>query len=162
MTWGLDGPPIDLPDVTDGIPCCMGYAVSGPAACTCWEPIYAPDAQALPDRAAPTETMPARCSDCAYRRDSPERRSDPTAMADADDLDRLPAAGIPFWCHDGLPRILAYAHPSGAVIALGATWVSHYAPPVVDGRPYRADGRPAALCAGWAAARARHLKAATR
>ncbi len=122
--------------------------------CTCWEPVLDVDAVAPPETTAPFVVRPGgRCSGCAYRRDSPERTGNPHAAAEAELLEGLAAAGRPFWCHEGLPLAVAYTHPSGARIE-GAGL--DYQPVIVAGRPYRADGSPAVVCAGWAAAARRH------
>lgn len=140
------------PDHPSVIGCCMGAAVYGPSRCTCWEPVYDVD-QA--DPRPPTcddelQTRTTRCSDCAYLRSSKER-ADPLT---AEELLELPLRGERFWCHDGMRRPVAYRHPAlGDVPASGDDWQ----PPTVAGVPFRTDGSPGLLCAGWAARR----KAAT-
>lgn len=135
------------PEAGDGT-CCFGAAVYGPGYCTCWEPVYDLD-QAEPDTTATPGVMPRRCSDCAYLRKSPERADEYTAEW----LDRIAATGERFWCHDGLRRPTSWRHPSGVTIPGDP---ADYQPPIIDGVPYRADGRPGDLCAGWMA---RALKA---
>lgn len=144
-------PTVDFPDVTDGVPCCMAYAVGGPGKCTCWRPIHEPTTQAPPAPTGGVEFMPRGCGDCAYRADSPERTGEPGVHGDADTLADLVDAGQPFWCHDGMRQVVAYHHPSGHVlpIARDRAWD----PEVHAATPYRADGRPGAVCAGWAARR---------
>jgi hypothetical protein len=143
------------PDVgNDEIPCCEGSAALDHKFCTCWEPVFDVD-QADPDTSQIHSIMPRPCHDCAYRRNSPERSGDDRAAAGQDDLDRLIATRTPFWCHDGMRRPIAWRHPSGIQIT-GCDL--DYRPPIVDGVPYRADGRPGDLCAGWAA---RALKVST-
>lgn len=82
-----------------------------------------------------------RCHDCAYRKDSPERQ--------AMDGDRMPYnPNGTFVCHDRLPKAVYYVHPSGAVMEpIGDSYQ-----PIMNGnRAWLADGRPATVCAGWAA-----------
>lgn len=142
----------DWPDVgNDDIPCCMGSTLHGPVGCTCWQPVY-DVAPRPPRRDEPTPTRPSLCHDCAYRPRSPERRGDLDVAADAAELERLAVTGTPFYCHDGMRRVVAWQHPSGARIDASAL---EYAPTVDGGRPYQADGTPALLCAGWAAMRRR-------
>lgn len=130
------------------VPCCEGSANLGWEACTCWEPVYAPES-AAPDPSSCATVMPRMCGDCAFRRNSPERRSDPHSAADWDDLQRLVATETPFWCHDGMPRLAGWRHPSGVFIPAPGD-VGSYRPRIVDGIPYRADGRAGSKCAGWA------------
>lgn len=138
---------IDFPDVGDGA-CCYGATMDR---CTCWEPIHEPADQCEPDTDPPRVVRPSPCADCAYRPDSPERTGDDRYRGSTPgDLDRLARGDVPFHCHDGMRRVVAYEHPSGAVHVVDT---DHYDPPMVDGVPYRADGSPAFVCAGW---RARH------
>lgn len=90
------------------------------------------------------------CADCAYRPGSPEKSGDPTVTGSADALEDFAATGARFWCHQGMRRTIALRHLSGAEAPRGA---AAYDPPIVDGIPYRADGSPGQLCAGWAARR---------
>jgi hypothetical protein len=80
------------------------------------------------------------CSDCAYRPDSPER-------AQGDDLERLVESGDVFWCHQGIRCVIEYRHPDGRVHI--PEFRRDYRPPLQDARPYKADGTPADICAGW-------------
>lgn len=141
----------DFPDVGNAeVPCCHGSAMDGPAGCTCWRPAYDLD-QADTVTAAPgLRSTP--CGDCAYRAGSPERQGAGHVAGDADALARLVVENRPFFCHQGVRRPTHYVHPSGATYTpehLDAA----YDPPIRGGVPYRADGTPADLCAGWAAAR---------
>lgn len=120
--------------------CCMSAAEDGPAACTCWEPVFDAE-QAEPRTDLEPGTRPAMCGDCAYRPDSPERLADPYAL--------LYLAN--FWCHRGIRRPTSWRHPDGRVRPGDP---SDYQPPIVGGVPYRADGRPAERCGGWAALQA--------
>ncbi|WP_367139255.1 hypothetical protein [Saccharothrix sp. HUAS TT1] len=152
---GIGAGAIELPDT--GQTCCWGVVNDGPAGCTCWDPVHdldqqPPDPQAVALLAAglPPATRDGMCGDCAYRPDSPEKNSDPTYRGDPEFLERIAHDGDRFWCHDGMRRTVRLRHPSGMEIDAhpGA-----YDPPIVDGVPYRADGQPARLCAGWAARR---------
>jgi hypothetical protein len=153
-----------LPDATDGIPCCEGYAYNGPGACTCWTERYDldqtdPDPTAVRLLAAGIEptAQRTRCGDCAYRPGSPEMRGDPTHVGDATTLDELAALGDRFWCHQGMRRTTALVHPSGVEIPGHS---AAYRPPIIAGIPYQADGQPGLLCAGWVA-RSRKWEALT-
>jgi hypothetical protein len=117
--------------------CCFAAANDGPAACSCWEPIYDLE-QAEPRIDVTPQTRSQMCGDCAYRIDSPERREDPYALVDLEN----------FWCHRGIRRPVRWRHPDGRERP-GSP--SDYQPPIVAGVPYRADGQPAARCGGWAA-----------
>lgn len=139
-------PPLDdLPDAGEGM-CCMGAAVWGPHRCTCWEPEYDMDQQELvPGHQGLRTEM---CEDCAYRPHSPERQGDPKHAGDEEQLMDLVYSGQPFTCHQGIRRPLIWCHPSGATYPGHA---ANYDPPMSDGVPYKADGTPADICAGWAA-----------
>ncbi len=144
----------DWPDAGEGI-CCVGAAMRGPQGCTCWVPVYdLEQAEPIPARPVP---RPAPCADCAYRPDSPEQRGESHVNGDADELERILRGDIPFHCHDGIRRPLRHEHRSdegpwtGAVVEGSA---ADYCPPIIDGVPYRADGSPAFVCAGWAARKA--------
>lgn len=134
----------DLPDT--GGTCCAGAAVYDPSRCTCWRPVYDLE-QAKPQPAAP-QVRERMCGDCAYRPSSPERRGEDGYVGDGDLLEDLAAEGKPFWCHDGIRRPVRLVHPSGMEIP---GHPAAYDPPKIGGMPFRADGRPALLCAGWAA-----------
>jgi len=123
--------------------CCLAAAEDGPAACTCWTPIF--DArQRKPRTRIEPETRPKACEDCAYRQGSPERGR-------GEELEGL----ANFWCHQGLRRPAAWRHPDGRVRPVPEYPTSpDYQPPIVDGVPYRTDGRPADRCGGWAAVQA--------
>lgn len=141
---GVKALPPGLPDAGKG-GCCYG-ATLGPDRCTCWEPVYDVDQQ--PIRAGmPMPPVPVRmCGDCAYRPGSPERRGDESYTGNADFLDELVATATPFYCHAGIRRATAWRHPADVEIPghPGA-----YDPPIKDAVPYKADGTPANLCAGW-------------
>lgn len=122
--------------------CCYGAANGGISACTCWQPVYDVE-QAPPNLDGVVLIRDRACGDCAYRKDSPER-----AEAYSEEmLLELPATGQPFWCHDGMRRPVAWEHPTlGRVDGDPDDWQ----PKIVRGVPFRADGQPALLCAGWA------------
>lgn len=150
---GGDVAPVEVPEA--GVPgvdpgCCMGSAMDGPRGCSCWTPVYDAD-QVEPLVGLPRPTRPRMCGDCAYRPGSPERSGDESYTADAEQLEHLAATGTPFGCHDGMRRVIGWRHPSGAYVA--ATSTDYYQPPIRGGVPYRADGTPGELCAGWDARR---------
>lgn len=121
---------VDDPTVPEELGwCCEGAAMRDLSACTCWQPMWNLEQQ-LPALPVVREQLMPRdrgCSDCAFRKDSPERP-------------------------------LAWRHPHGITIdGDPADWQ----PPIVNAIPFRADGSPALLCAGWAA-RAARAKAACR
>lgn len=127
--------------------CCMSVAAHGDIEyCTCWEPEHDLEQAAELDEFAPLETRAKCCQDCAYRNGSPERSGE-----DEDWLLELPGRRATFFCHEGIRRVLRYHHPSGLVLPAGA---GDYDPPRGEGRVYRADGRPALICAGFDAHRA--------
>ncbi|HEY0641266.1 MAG TPA: hypothetical protein VGD67_26860 [Pseudonocardiaceae bacterium] len=149
-----------LPDAGDGY-CCLGAVMRGPDGCTCWTDVHDRD-QAEPDPTAvqllaagvTPSVRPQMCGDCAYRPGSPERTGDDRFRGDAELLEDLAADGTRFWCHDGMRRRLGRTftvagHPAMSV----PSGPGDYAPPIVDAVPYRADGQPGLLCAGWDARR---------
>lgn len=140
---------VDLPEVGHG-GCCYGAAVYGPERCTCWEPVY--DLEQRAPRPAAPAVRPTACADCAYRPDSPERSGARGYAGDVDTLDELVEAGQPFYCHQGIRRPVRLRHPEGVEVD---GHPADYDPPLVGGVPYRADGTPAEVCAGWAARAAR-------
>jgi hypothetical protein len=148
----------ELPDTGGG--CCDGEAFIGPQGCTCWVEVYDLN-QADPDPAAvrllatgvQPSAQPTRCGDCAYRPGSPERTGAAGYLGDADFLDELAARGDQFWCHQGMRRVVELRHPSGVTVP---GHPAAYRPPIIAGIPYRADGQPGLLCAGWVARRRRH------
>jgi hypothetical protein len=122
----------------DAIPCCWASA-HDLGQCTCWLTVVAPHPTQRVQE-GPNAIRSGRCGDCAYRRDSPERRE-----LDGDELPYVDTQR--FYCHDGTPKTIAYVHPSGAVQVPGR---DSYEPILRDGRAWMADGRPALICAGWA------------
>lgn len=125
--------------------CCWGEVERGGSACTCWTPVYDVAQQVPTAVTGPYEAAAERCADCAFRPGSPELSED--YMAET--LLGLAARGERFWCHQGMRRPLTWQHPDGRTIAGDpADWQ----PPIdrTTGVPFRADGRPGLLCAGWA------------
>lgn len=138
-------------------PCCAGFGFRGPEFCTCWAAVYEP-VPVAPALATQPTTMERMCGDCAFRRDSPERRGDQHAASNWEGLQRLVETESPFWCHDGLPRLKGWSHPPSGIWIPQPGTVDDYRPTIVDDVPYRADGHAGSRCAGWAAAvdRQRH------
>lgn len=135
----------DFPDL--GLFCCYGVTLDGPSGCTCWTAVYSAD-QTTPAVGVPV-TRRLMCEDCAYRPSSPEKRGDPMYRGDAVELEMAAETGT-FFCHQGLRRIVKWVHSSGAEYPAPP---GGYDPPIVDNVPYRTDGMPEELCAGWDARR---------
>lgn len=130
--------PDDMPE--DGVPCCMGLAVGN--ACTCWETVY-DQPQAKPKPKLPVVVRPeGLCADCACRPGAPEREDGEHPV------EELALRNKPFYCHDGMRRAIAEVHPDGRRREVGP---GNYDPPVLVGGsvPFKADGSPAFICAGW-------------
>jgi hypothetical protein len=143
-------PDEDDPTVPDELRWCCYGATSRLDSCTCWEPIWNREQQPpqLPVQLTDLQPRDWLCGDCAFRKDSPERSSE----YEEETLLGLAERGQPFWCHDGMRRPLEWRHPHGLTIAGDpADWQ----PPIVHAIPFRADGTPGLLCAGWAARAAR-------
>lgn len=138
---------------TQAEPCCEGTALtSDPRDCQCWEPEYDVDQQRPRPLAggASHDVAVEKCDDCAFRPESPERRDEWIS----EELYASVPKGRTFWCHQGMRRPAQWRHPDGRVIdGVDADWQ----PPILDGVPYRADGSPGLICAGWSALRAAHL-----
>lgn len=135
MLCGNGAPTPPPPD--PNVPCCYASAID-PDDCTCWTPVHDREQ----DDPAGYTTLEARttpCRDCAYRPDTPETDDD------------LPGATTPFWCHQGMRKVVAYRHPAVDLPHAPPVEGDHYDPPITGGIPYRADGRKAQLCAGWLA-----------
>lgn len=160
MTYLCGGnalPDLNWPDAGQGMCCARAWDTDGHG-CTCWEPIYDTPTRATPDPTTPPATRPTMCPDCAYRPNSPERRGEEHVSGDTYELDQAVTTGRVFSCHQGIPRVTAYRHPTGAVFTPPADiTAAAYEPRIRDGIPYKADGTPADVCAGWAARRAKHL-----
>lgn len=149
--------PIAQASVRTNGPCCSGAAEHGPLGCTCWVPVFDQDQSTELELDVFPNVMPLGCRDCAYRADSPERQGAPEVSGDQEFLERIVVDGEPFWCHDGMRQIVAFTHPTGARIELPRDVA--YDPPIANGTPYRTDGRPGSLCAGWSARRLKHVLA---
>lgn len=148
--------PDGIPDASsDENPCCAGRALEGPRGCECWTEVFdltqSPIAEGVPVPPVPLRPCEPGPGDdgCAYRGTSPERTGSGGHSGDADELDRLAAAAAdPFFCHSGIRRVVALVHePTGVRWELPD--FSDYRPPIAGRVPYRADGRPAMICAGW-------------
>lgn len=144
MLWAKANPGVDGPG------CCWGDINGGPDSCTCWVPVFEVDQAepVMPASPADFEVQARVCGDCAYRKDSPERADAYTEET----LLALPAEGAAFYCHEGMRRPTRWEHPDGRTVP-GSP--DDWQPPIVRGVPFRADGRPGLLCAGWAARAAR-------
>lgn len=147
----IDSGPDDRDDfAADEMPCCMASAMRGPRACTCWEPVY-DLRQTDPDNSreysrADLHVRAECCFDCAYRNGSPERAEG----YDEELRDVAGTAGDVFACHQGMRRVVSWRHPDGRELPAGD---GDYAPPMIGGVAFKADGTSADLCAGWAAHR---------
>ncbi len=129
--------------------CCYGAAINGPHDCTCWEPVH--DTEQHPPLRGKPATRAKMCNDCAFRPDSPERQGDERYGGDTVDLDGMVWSGEPFYCHQGMRRIVIWRHPVGTKVDAGPD--HYYDPPDDTLWPHKADGTPADICAGWAARR---------
>jgi hypothetical protein len=126
--------------------CCIGVACGELSDCTCWVPEF-DDEQVEPR--PPTcpedlEVAPRMCGDCAFRNGSPERET----KFEEEALFALADNGQPFWCHQGMRKPARWRHPGGPVVDGDK---DDWTPPKISGVPYRADGAPGLLCAGWMA-----------
>jgi hypothetical protein len=130
----------------DGTGCCWGDVLDGPEGCNCWKPVFNAE-QADPVLPAAVEDIGVQkrmCGDCAFRKGSPERSDEWKQEA----LLSLAEEATPFYCHEDMRRPIRWEHPDGRVVE-GST--DDWQPPIVNGLPFRLDGRPGLLCAGWAA-----------
>jgi hypothetical protein len=147
----LGGTCPELPDAGEGA-CCYG-AINGPQACTCWRPVH--DTEQAPLACGDLGLRDRMCQDCAYRPRSPERCGEPGYQGTGGELDEFILTGELFICHQGMRRVAKWVHPSGAEVPAHP---GDYQPPFdAMGRPYKADGTPGDLCAGWAARRLKYL-----
>lgn len=141
--------------------CCPGRIADGPAGCTCWEPVYDRDqvevdpatALAVATGDVQPDERHRMCGDCAYRPASPEKSGQTTHVGGAVQLERLAAAGERFYCHDGFRSPVAWRHPAGMRIPADPDRDGDFQPLIVLGVPFRANGSPGLLCAGWAGRR---------
>ena len=154
----------DFPDVNPG--CCIGSAEYGPPGCTCWKRVHDQEQVAVGGR---TDGLPAprpkMCEDCAFRPNSPERQGVEGYENNdgGEGLAELVEKGEPFYCHQGMRKIVKWRHPVGAEID---GHPANFDPPIVVGPmeqfvPMKADGTPADICAGWWARYAQGLKTGT-
>ena len=133
---------VDAPPPPEGVyGCCWESVNTGGDRCSCWTPVLDVEPSAELQE-GPTGARRKACHDCAYRAGSPERA----------ELGGLPEYGRhqPFLCHQGVGRIIAWIHPSGARVDVDPA-LDDYAPTQRGDRAWRSDGSPAELCAGWAA-----------
>jgi hypothetical protein len=134
-------------DLEQEIPCCWATAETGRAIdCTCWEPEYDVEQQPTAvqlESPLHAERADSLCGDCAFRPGSPER----STAYERESLYSLADRGVPFWCHRGMRKPDRWCHPDGRVVAGDP---NDWTPLIVGTVPYRADGQPALLCAGWA------------
>ncbi len=149
--------------------CCPGTITEWLTGCTCWVPLYdrrqiEPDPVTIAALALGEQQPEVRdrmCGDCAYRPGSPEKSGNPGFELTADQLEDLAARDHRFWCHDGLRQPTAWQHPAGLVIPAHPDRTGDYQPPTHLGIPYRVDGQPGLVCAGWNARRRALAAAAT-
>jgi hypothetical protein len=140
----------DLPETGD-VPCCYGVAVYGARRCTCWVEEYS--VEQSPPQDGPAAVRATMCDDCAFRCTSPERLGDERyEHSEEGEALGLAYQETPFVCHQGMRKLVRLRHPSGAVVEVG---VDAYDPPTGPGVAWKADGTPADVCAGYAAARLR-------
>lgn len=139
----------DLPDAGGGA-CCIGSAACGPERCTCWEIVH--DVEQAEPKPGPPAVRARRCSDCAFRSDSPENQGDERYVCDAA-IEALARPDGVFYCHDGMRRAIGQRHPAGVFVP--SEIPDAYAPATNGVAVYRADGRPGLICAGFAAERRR-------
>ena len=139
--------------------CCYDAASRGPGGCSCWIPEYStrrrkPLGGTVVERDKP-------CADCAYSHGSAEQQS----AFDSENLSHIAASGDGvFFCHQGIAYVVRWRHPLGMVVeaeldAAGAvnTYEPRYATAALNGNltsvPAKANGKPADICAGYAARR---------
>lgn len=133
--------------------CCYGAAFTDGDKCTCWEPVVEPQSNALQE--GPMRVQSARCGDCAYRRDSPERQA-----IGGDTMPYIPEGR--FLCHEGMARVTSYRHDAGYETDALTGEHADYRPPTNGWASWQRDGRPAIVCAGWAADNRAYLAALSR
>ena len=137
-------------DDLEWVPCCAAAAYHGAEFCTCWEPEYDQPQQPAMAGRAPLAT--ALCADCAYRPGSPERSDE----SSAEHLAELPLTGHPFYCHQGMRRVVQWRHQDGRTVPADP---KDYQPTFNAGDvPVRASGAPADICAGWSVRRIKELR----
>lgn len=139
---GPDNMPTPDPD---GVPCCEATAYSHDGTgCTCWVAVL--DVERTDQvQEGPHVIRRRMCGDCAYRPGSPERQES------EGDLPPYSRAAR-FYCHDGMARAVGYQHPLLGDATVPAPNDADYRPLTRGAQAWQADGQPAVLCAGWAAA----------
>lgn len=145
---------VEFPEINEGF-CCYGAMLNGPQGCTCWRPVFdleqAELVPGLPQIPIPVRMCeaggPGAGEGCAYRPHSPERDGAGDYQGTAEHLECLAATGQPFFCHKGIRRAVAWQHPEAGIEVPGH--LADYQPPIISNVPYRADGQPAYICAGW-------------
>lgn len=140
----------DLPDAGQGW-CCMGAVMRGPGGCTCWDDKH-DRRQSKTLKPGPPAVRTEKCEDCAFRKGSPETQGDTrfALSGDGELQNMLDNPHAVFYCHQGMRRITKRVHPTGATVDAAP---GEYDPPGRDCLPYKANGQPAEICAGFAAAR---------
>jgi hypothetical protein len=133
--------PSNMPAPDPTVPCCEASAFTDGEECTCWVAVL-DVVPTLAVQEGPHRIRRTMCGDCAYRPGSPERES---LGGDAPSFSRAAR----FYCHTGMPRAVGYTHPHLGLVPAPTT--DDYRPYIRDGQAWQADGRPAELCAGWAA-----------
>lgn len=132
--------PSNMPAPDPDAPCCYGSAEG--EGCTCWTAVVEP-VPVLEVQEGPHLVAGVMCGDCAYRPGSPERQEQGGDPPDYSLRQR-------FYCHTGMPLAVAYEHPQ-VPGPIPCPTTDDFRPLIRDGQPWQADGRPAVLCAGWAA-----------
>jgi hypothetical protein len=134
------GEAIQPPGVEDLDYCCAGRAMA--QQCTCWTPLLSVE-PTTDLQEGPPAIQPEMCGDCAYRKGSREDQE-----AERPDYSRRER----FYCHAGMPAVNGWRHPSIAATLVLDDQEADYKPVRSGDRAWQADGAPAFLCAGWAAA----------
>lgn len=154
MICGAFNMPEGIPDAGEGM-CCLGALEDGPTGCTCWIEQYdLEQADPIPGE-RPLE--PKMCTDCAYRANSLEHTGAEHVAGDVDLLERIVVSGDIFNCHQGMRRIQSWLHEPTGTVWSDPSLEAAYAPPIIDGVPFKADGSPGNICAGWAAKRLAYM-----
>lgn len=134
--------------------CCYGSASNGPTHCECWVAEYSDDRQK--PKGGDMQLRVTQCQDCAYRHDSAEW-NDPVERAKL--IAHALGDGV-FSCHQGTPYVVRWRHPEGMVIEAerdAAGNINTYEPLIIGSTPFKANGEPADLCAGYATRRLQYM-----
>ena len=129
--------------------CCAGVGYYGPERCTCWKPEYS-IRRRKPNGDTDMKIRTKQCVDCAFRHDSAEWQDD----WEREHLQDLANGGGAFACHQGMPYVVQWRHPSGMIVEQpldGVGSVASYQPRWIGEVPFKASGKPADLCAGYVA-----------